>query len=224
MSRKISNKKMPTVKAEDQQKARAAQEFVPIEEIRDGVVILKPGGLPLVLISSSLNFALKSEDEQTALLLQYQNFLNALEFHVQIFVESRKLDIRPYLTVLEDLEKNQLNDLIKIQTREYIEFVRTFTENTNIMSKTFFVIIPYEPPVLEKSGGFLGRLLLGRAAAGNTQDKFGEYRSQLEQRASVVAQGLSRLGLRVVQLGTEELVELFFKIFNPGEAEAPQLS
>ncbi len=207
-------------------KARAAQDFVPIEEIRDGVVILKNSGLRLVLISSSLNFALKSEDEQTALLLQYQNFLNALEFHIQIFVESRKLDIRPYLTVLEDLEKNQLNELIKIQTREYIEFIRTFTENTNIMSKTFFVVIPYEPPVLEKSSGFLGRLLPGRhsAAAGNEQGKFEEYRSQLEQRATVVAQGLARLGLRVVQLGTEELVELFFKIFNPGETEAPQLS
>ncbi|MBI2097834.1 MAG: hypothetical protein HYT46_02805 [Candidatus Vogelbacteria bacterium] len=214
---------MEGVKSEN--KARATQEFVPIEEIRDGTVILKSGGLRLVLISSSINFALKSEDEQTALLLQYQNFLNSLEFHIQIFVESRKLDIRPYLTVLEDLEKNQLNDLIKIQTREYIEFVRTFTENTNIMSKTFFVIIPYEPPVLEKSGGFLGRLLPGRGpdAPGNAQDKFEEYRSQLEQRASVVAQGLSRLGLRVVQLGTEELVELFFKIFNPGEAEAPQV-
>ncbi|MBI2100641.1 MAG: hypothetical protein HYT47_01310 [Candidatus Vogelbacteria bacterium] len=219
---------METAKVENKTKARAAQDFVPIEEIRDGVVILKTSGLRLVLISSSINFALKSEDEQTALLLQYQNFLNALEFHIQIFVESRKLDIRPYLTILEDLEKNQLNDLIKIQTREYVEFVRTFTENTNIMSKTFFVVIPYEPPVLEKPSGIFVKLGLSRrpasGGAAGAPDKFEEYRSQLEQRATVVAQGLSRLGLRVVQLGTEELVELFFKIFNPGEAEAPQLS
>jgi len=216
---------MPQIK-ENQQKAKATQDFVPIEEIRDGVVILKNGGLRLVLIASSLNFALKSEDEQTALLLQYQNFLNSLEFHIQISVESRKLDIRPYLTILEDLEKNQLNDLIKIQTHEYIEFVRTFTENTNIMSKNFFVVIPYEAPVLEKKGGFLAKLWPGRPAAAGTvgeQNQFEEYRSQLEQRASVVAQGLSRLGIRVVQLGTEELVEMFFKIFNPGEAEAPQV-
>lgn len=213
--------------AKQENKARAAQDFVPIEEIRDGVVILKPGGLRLVLISSSLNFALKSEAEQTALLLQYQNFLNALEFHIQIFVESRKLDIRPYLAVLEELEKNQLSELIKIQTREYIEFVRTFTENTNIMSKTFFVVIPYEPPVLEKRSGLFAKFGLARRSGGGTdsaRDKFEEYRSQLEQRATVVAQGLSRLDLRVVQLGTEELVELFFKIFNPGEAEAPQIS
>lgn len=206
--------------------AKATQDFVPIDEIRDGVVILKNGGLRLVLIASSLNFALKSEDEQTALLLQYQNFLNSLEFHIQISVESRRLDIRPYLTVLEELEKNQLNELIKIQTHEYIEFVRTFTENTNIMSKNFFVIIPYEAPALQKKGGFLAKIWPGRqpiAGGAAEQNQFEEYRSQLEQRASVVAQGLARLGIRVVQLGTEELVEMFFKIFNPGEAEAPQL-
>jgi len=209
----------------NQQKAKATQDFVPVDEIRDGVVILKNGGLRLVLIASSLNFALKSEDEQNALLLQYQNFLNSLEFHIQISVESRRLDIRPYLTVLEELEKNQLNELIKIQTHEYIEFVRTFTENTNIMSKNFFVIIPYEAPVLTKKGGFFSKIL-GRSAANGaagSENQFEEYRSQLEQRAGVVAQGLARLGIRVVQLGTEELVEMFFKIFNPGEAEAPQL-
>ena len=213
---------------EKESKARATQDFVPIEEIRDGVVILKDSGLRLVLIASSLNFALKSSDEQTALLLQYQNFLNSLEFHIQIFIESRKLDIRPYLTVLAELKKNQLNELIKIQTSEYMEFIRTFTENTNIMSKTFFVVIPYEPPVLEKRGGIFAKLLPVHRLTGTTnkseQDKFEEYRSQLEQRASVVAQGLARLGIRVVQLGTEELVELFFKIFNPGEAETPQLT
>ena len=94
-------------------KAKATQDFVPIKEIRDGVAILKGGGLRLVLIASSVNFALKSESEQTALLLQYQNFLNSLDFHIQIFVESRKLDIRPYLETLEGLEKEQLNDLLR---------------------------------------------------------------------------------------------------------------
>ncbi|HEY4524314.1 MAG TPA: hypothetical protein VJL36_00950 [Candidatus Paceibacterota bacterium] len=209
----------------NRQKARATQDFVPVDQIRDGVVILKSGGLRLVLIASSLNFALKSEDEQNALFLQYQNFLNSLEFHIQIFVESRKLDIRPYLGVLEELEKNQLNELIKIQTHEYIDFIKTFTENTDIMSKNFFVVIPYETPVLEQKGSLLAKIFPFRQAAigEDEQRKFEEYRSQLEQRASVVAQGLARLGIRVVQLGTEELVELFFKIFNPGEAAAPQI-
>ena len=96
------------------------------------------------------------------------------------------------------------------------------------MSKTFFVVIPYEPPVFDERRGLLSKLWpnrkSGAAGAVDSQDKFEEYRSQLEQRSGVVAQGLARLGLRVVQLGTEELVEMFFKIFNPGEVETPRLS
>jgi hypothetical protein len=219
---------------ENKAKARAAQDFVPIKEIRDGVAILKGGGLRLVLIASSVNFALKSEDEQTAMLLQYQNFLNSLDFHIQIFVESRKLDIRPYLETLEALEKDQLNDLLKIQTREYIEFIKKFTESTNIMAKTFFVVVPYDPPIFSQRTGFWRRLFPGRAKPARWQggrdestsgstDNFDEQRTQLEQRAGVVEQGLARVGVRVVELGTQELVELFFKIFNPGETTAPTL-
>ena len=212
---------------ENKTKARAAQDFVPIKEIRDGVAILKNGGLRLVLIASSINFALKSEEEQTALLLQYQNFLNSLDFHIQIFVQSRKLDIRPYLETLETLEKEQLNDLLKIQTREYIEFIKNFTESTNIMSKTFFVVIPYDPPIFSQRSGFLRQIFPGHAKrgepGGDPNDNFEEHRTQLEQRGSVVEQGLARLGVRVVELGTQELVELFFTIFNPGEVSAPNL-
>ena len=213
---------------QNQNKARAAQDFVPIKEIRDGVAILKGGGLRLVLIASSINFALKSEEEQTALLLQYQNFLNSLDFHIQIFVQSRKLDIRPYLETLETLEKEQLNDLLKIQTREYIEFIKNFTESTNIMSKTFFVVVPYDPPIFSQRTGLLRKLFPGRAKLGETgeegaTDNFDEHRTQLEPRGSGVEQGLARLGVRVVELGTQEFVELFFKIFNPGEVSAPNL-
>ena len=221
---------MPNINQnENKQKARAAQDFVPIKEIRDGVAILKNGGLRLVLIASSVNFALKSEDEQTAMLLQYQNFLNSLDFHIQIFVESRKLDIRPYLETLEALEKDQVNDLLKIQTREYIEFIKKFTESTNIMSKTFFVVVPYDPPIFSQRTGFLRRLFPGRPKESDNGgvgqvDNFDEQRTQLEQRAGVVEQGLARVGVRVVELGTQELVELFFKIFNPGETVAPTLS
>ena len=212
---------------QNQSKARAAQDFVPIKEIRDGVAILKTGGLRLVLIASSINFALKSEDEQTALLLQYQNFLNSLDFHIQIFVQSRKLDIRPYLETLGTLEKEQLNDLLKIQTREYIEFIKNFTESTNIMSKTFFVVVPYDPPIFSQRTGLLRRLFPGRPKGGeqgeDSADSFSEHRTQLEQRAGVVEQGLARIGIRVAELGTQELVEMFFKIFNPGEITAPTL-
>jgi hypothetical protein len=206
--------------------SRATQDFVPVEEIRDGIVILKGGSLRMVLIASSINFSLKSPDEQAAILAQYQDFLNSLDFSVQICLESRRLDIRPYLTILEERLKEQTNDLIKLQTREYIEFIKNFTDSVNIMTKTFFIVIPYEVTALESSGLLSG--LFGKKAAGGRAEEnlrqFQEHKTQIEQRASVVEQGLSRLGVRVAELGTEELVELYYKAFNPGETEVPSLN
>jgi len=210
--------------------AKPAQDFVPIKEIRDGVVILKDEAIRAVLIVSSINFALKSEDEQNGILLQFQNFLNSLDFSIQIFVQSRRLDVRPYLRTLEERYVSQTNDLMKIQTHEYIEFIKKFAETTDIMSKNFFVVVPYNPPVLNQGGqrGFLSKIWPGRnrnegRGEKGEADQFEEQRSQLEQRAAVVEQGFNSIGLRVVQLGTEELVELYFKIFNPGESEVPAI-
>jgi len=210
------------------QSSKATQDFVPIQEVRDGVVILKDGGLRIVLIASSLNLALKSEDEQRAIILQFQNFLNSLEFSTQIFVESRRLDIRPYIALLEERMKAQMEDLLKVQIREYIEFIKNFTERTNIMSKNFFIVVPYTPPLLSAKKGFSMLPSLPGMAKKPPQDKrqneieaFEEARSQLEQRASIVTQGLTGLGIRVIQLGTEEIIELFYKIFNPGETQRP---
>src|SRR5438067_801706 len=118
--------------------SKPTQEFVPIEEVRDGVLILKDGGLRGVLLASSMNFNLKSEDEKQAILFQFQEFLNSLDFTIEIAIESRLLDIRPYIALLETQYKEQVNDLLKIQTREYIEFIKKFTETTNIMTKSFF--------------------------------------------------------------------------------------
>lgn len=203
---------------------KSTQDFLPISEIRDGTVVLKNGGLRMVLIASSLNFSLKSEDEQVAILMQYQSFLNSLDFPLQIFMQSRKLDIRPYITVLEDRMKEQTNDLLKIQTKEYMDFIKSFSESTNIMSKTFFIVVPYDPPIFAVKGGFLNKILPVNNKKSNDQsNNFDEYRNQLEQRVSVVEQGLSRVGIRIVPLGTEELVELFFKLFNPGELEVPTI-
>lgn len=210
-------------------KAKASQDFLPIKEIRDGIAVLKDGGLRIGLIVSSINFALKSADEQTAILLQFQNFLNSLDFDVQLFVQSRKLDIKPYLRTLEERLVAQTNELMKIQTREYIEFIKKFTETTDIMSKSFFVIVPYSPPIIASAGkrGLLGKILPikpAQTAAEDPFDSFEEHRTQLEQRASVVAGGFSAIGLRVSQLGTEELVELYFKMFNPGESDIPTIT
>lgn len=210
-------------------KSKATQEFVPIEEVRDGVVVLKGGGLRAVLMASSINFALKSAEEQEATLFQFQNFLNSLDFTVQFFIQSRNLDIRPYIQVLEERLEAQTNDLMRVQIREYMGFVKKFTEGSNIMSKSFFIVVPYNPPTLEVSDGALGKLPNISAIPGFGKGKgakersrsFEENRTQLQQRTAVVEQGLARSSIRVVQLGTEEVVELLYKLFNPGELEKP---
>jgi type IV secretory pathway VirB4 component len=204
--------------------SKAAQEFVPISEVKDGVVILKDGSMRAILLTSSLNFSLKSDDERNAIILQFQDFLNSLDFSVQISISSRRLDIRPYLALLEDRYKEQINDLMKIQTREYIEFIKKFTETTNIMTKSFFVVVPYDPAIINVKGGLAGKIFQKRSGAEIAEEKkatFEENRTQLEQRLSVVSQGLSRCGIRAIRLGTEEVIELFYKTFNPGDTEKP---
>jgi hypothetical protein len=210
------------------QATSATQEFVPIKEVRDGIVILKDGGMRAILLCSSLNFSLKSEDERTAILLQFQDFLNSLDFSIEIVIQSRKLDIRPYIALLEGREKAQTNNLMKIQVREYIEFIKNFTENTNIMTKSFFIVVPYSPAILntgvaknvENIGSRFG-LGTKKEQAVAAESNFDENRTQLEERLSVVEQGLVRTGIRVARLGTEEVIELFYKAFNPGETEKP---
>lgn len=203
-------------------KATATQDFVPIKEVREGVVVLKDNSMRSILLVSSTNFSLKSVDERQAILFQYQNFLNSLDFTVQIFLMSRRLDIRPYLQTLEDLIKDQTNELLKVQTREYIEFIRTFTDTYNIMQKSFFVSVPYYPPLINTGGsGFFSGLFGGNKIKITSDKDFEESKSQLEQKVGVVEQGLRRLGLQTVPLGTEELIELFFKTFNPEGGDAP---
>lgn len=211
----------------DAPKAQATQAFVPIKEVRDGIVVLKDGSLRALLMASSINLALKSQDEQAAIIAQFQNFLNSLEFSVQFFVESRDLDIRPYIALLEGRLAAELDDLMKIQIREYIAFIKDFTERANIMTKNFFIVVPYNPALIARGSGIadtLEGLLPGRGSAGVSaisDEQFEQYRTQLEQRVAVIEQGLVRTGVRIVSLGTEEVIELFYKLFNPGELEKP---
>lgn len=203
----------------------ATQSFVPIQEVRDGIALLKDGSMRGILLASSLNFSLKSDDERSAILLQFQDFLNSLDFSIEIVIQSRRLDIRPYIALLEEQEKKQMNSLLKIQTREYIEFIRNFTEQTNIMTKNFFVVVPYTPALIGagRGGGLTSALGLGKKAAHTpaADASFDEARTQLEERLGIVEQGLVRTGIRVARLGTEEVIELFYKAFNPGETEKP---
>ena len=203
--------------------SRTTQEFVPVSAVRDGVVVLKNGDLRAILLASSINFALKSDDEQTAFIVQFQNFLNSLDFSCQIFVQSRMLDIRPYIATLEAQYKEQLDDLMRVQIREYIEFIKSFTEAANIMTKNFFVVVPYSPTGAVTKSGVANLNPFGKKkeSAADINKTFEEQISQLEQRISIVQQGLIRTGVRTVQLGTEEAIELLYKMFNPGEEGKP---
>ncbi|NTV44301.1 MAG: hypothetical protein HGA67_01220 [Candidatus Yonathbacteria bacterium] len=205
--------------------SQASQQFVPIKEIRDGVAIMEDGSLKMVLMASSINMSLKSPDEQQSVLLQFQNFLNSLDFSIQIYTQSRRYDVRPYVALLENREREETNDLAKIQIREYIQFIKTFTEQTNIMTKNFFIVVPYTPSLVIKSSSSITDLFSGKkekkTQSETDADAFEVDRSQLEQRTYIVQQGLVRTGIRSTPLGTEELVELFYRIFNPGEQDKP---
>ncbi len=208
--------------------ALPSQDILKIEEIRDGVMVLKDGSLRAVMMASSLNFSLKSADEQTAVIMQYQNFLNSLDFTVQFFLESRKLNIEPYLDTLKEAEAKQTNELLKIQITEYIEFIRTFVRAANIVSKNFYIVVPFTPALfttpqegVKSLLGIFGKNSQSASRRTKTlpQDKFDEYKNQLWQRVDSVIQGLVRTGVRAVPLNTEELIELFYSLYNPGELE-----
>lgn len=193
------------------------QRFVPIKDIRDKVVIQNDGRMTMVLLASSINFALKSYDEQRAVLQQFQNFLNTLDFSLQIHMQSRRLNIKPYLTLLSGLEDKQDNDLMRIQLREYMAFIQSFTDEVDVMSKNFFVAISYAPGTANLSKGISGLFTPGGKRGAGTDREFELDRSQLEQRVSLVADGLARVGVKTIALGKDELVELFYHIYNPGD-------
>jgi hypothetical protein len=203
--------------------SKATQDFIPIKEIRDGLVVLKDGGMRAIIMVSSVNFALKSPDEQQAIIFQFQNFLNSLDFSIQISIQSRELDIKPYIATLEERYKNEIGELMKIQIKEYIQFIKSFIEQTSIMTKTFFVVIPFSPSILSTSSNPFERFA-NKKNTTNKTDFFEENRTQIEQRINIVSQGLTRCGLRSIQLGTEEIVELFYKTFNPGDTQKPILT
>lgn len=196
----------------------ATQQFVPIRDIKDGVVIKRNGEMLTILLASSVNFALKSLDEQKAILQQFQSFINTLDFSLQIYVQSRKLNIEPYLGVLSQLDSQQDNDLMKIQLKEYMEFIRSFTNDVDVMSKSFFVVVPYSPSALNFKKG-LSNLFSGGGSTANLTDdqQFEEHRLQLEQRVAMVTQGLAGVGVRTMALQKDELVELYYHLYNPSD-------
>lgn len=200
----------------------STQSFVPVEEVRNGVIVLKDGGYRGILISSSLNFALKSEDEQKAIIGGFQSFVNTLDFPIEIVIHSRKMDIRPYLALLQERLNAQQSELMKIQVREYLQFVRNFVEGSDIMTKLFYIVVPYSPTGASQVASTLS-FFSKKSSEKETgpSASFEETRIQLEQRMALVVGGLGAAGLRAVPLGTEEIIELLYRSFNLGDMDSP---
>ncbi|MAF25035.1 hypothetical protein CL634_05605 [bacterium] len=199
----------------------STQDFLEISQIREGVIVLKNRTLRGTLMVSSLNFALKSEDEQNAIVYQFQSFLNSLDFSLQIVVQSRKLNITGYLDKIKELEQKQKNELLKIQTADYRKFVEELIKGGSIMAKSFFVVVPFTlfEAKTKKAAGFKEMLKPSQISGPLTKSQFQRCKNQLWQRMEFVALGLRRTGLRSVPLNTSELIELFWAYHHPAEAE-----
>ena len=195
----------------------STQQFLEIEQIREGVLVLKDKALRAVMMVSSLNFALKSDEEQSAIVYQFQNFLNSLDFSCQIVVQSRRLNITGYLDKLKELETKQEKELLKIQTKAYHDFIEELVSAGTIMSKSFFVVVPFT--LLEDQGTSPMKLLKSPRLPTLTEEAFQRCKQQLWQRMEFVALGLRRCGLRAVPLTTPELIELFWSLHHPKQAE-----
>jgi len=193
----------------------STQDFLEFDQIRDGVIILKNKGLRMVLMVSSLNFALKSEEEQSAILYQFQNFLNSLDFSCQILVQSRRLNITGYLNKLEKIEEKETDELLQIQIREYRKFIKQIISGGTIMQKTFYVVVPFSVAEIQMTQGENKLLKIPSL----TEELFQRAKTQLLQRVEFTSLGLRSCGLQAVPLNNLELIELLWALHHQEEAE-----
>jgi len=203
----------------------STQKYLDIAEIRDNTVVLKDGTLRAVLMVSSINFSLKSEDEQKAIVSAYINFLNTLTEPLQIVIQSRQLNIDKYLDELKEIGKAQTNELLRMQTQEYYNFITELISLGKIMSKRFYVAVAYRPSG-DAHQNFFKRFLSALSSAQVIvlrEKNFQKYRSTLEKEVNVVMNGLSGIGLSIAELDTQGLIELFYKTYNPDSSRNQKL-
>jgi type IV secretory pathway VirB4 component len=199
----------------------STQAYLPISEIKEGVVVMKDHSLRAVLIASSLNFALKSEQEKDAIVSSYQSFLNSLTFPIQIVASSRKLDLSKYIDGIKGLAAGQENPLLKVQTEEYAGFIEKMLEYSNIMEKRFYVVVPYFPAGVDVTGkvnDLVGKK--SKVPIGSFEDN----KKKLLSRVDIILQGLTSIGLRCSTLATKDLLELYYTSYNPDTAQNQKLA
>lgn len=204
----------------------ATQRYLDIAEIRDDMVIMKDGTVRGVLLVSSINFALKSEDEQKAIIQAYMQFLNSLEYPLQIVIQSRKMNIDGYLAALDDQYKNQANELLKTQMQEYMGFVKQLIDLGEIMTKRFYVVVPYDPVTNKRRGFFarVGDVISPVKVMKLSKAKLEERQHELEQRLSLIAGALASMSLVSARLDTQGLIELYYSAYNPESSEVQKLA
>lgn len=209
------------------QKPKAStQRFLNIAEIKDDVVILNDGTIRAVLLVSSINFALKGEDEQNAIIQAYVSFLNSLDFPLQILIQSRNLNIDKYLDKLQILEKEQTNELLRMQIADYAAFLRELLELGRIMTKKFYVTVPFDGIKKMKKKFFerFSEIFSAAKKIKMSEKRFAQYQIELTKRITTVRAGLSSIGLATVQLETQSLIELFYNTYNPELAESEKIT
>ncbi|HCP08574.1 MAG TPA: hypothetical protein DIT25_02125 [Candidatus Moranbacteria bacterium] len=193
------------------------QSFLDVAEVKEDSIVLKNGSLRSILAVSAINYDLKSSDEQDAIINQYQNFLNSLDFPIQILISSRKLNMETYLKFIESKEKEQSNELLRLQISEYKNFIGQLVSVSNIMEKNFYIVVPFSP-IENTEKGFFSKLLNMANPSKDIlakREAFETYRSQLFQRVDHIIAGLSGIGLRIVPLKTQELIEILYESYNP---------
>lgn len=198
----------------------STQTHLPIAEIKDGVVVLKDGTLRAVLMVSSINFALKSDDEQNAIISAYVGFLNSIDFPLQIVVQSRRLQMKPYIEQLRTLEREQTNQLLQVQIADYRAFIQELVEIGQIMTKRFYVIVPYDP-ISNKKKSFWSsfkEVFKPAITIRMKEDRFLQRKRDLDLRVRQVVGGLQSVGLQLAQLDTQSLIELYYATYNPSLA------
>ena len=202
-----------------------SQRFLDISEIKEDIVVMKDGTLRAVLLVSSINFALKSVDEQNAIVQAYMQFLNSLDFPIQIVIQSRKMNIDEYLRKLGDSEKTQKNDLLRRQIADYRDYVKQLVELAEIMQKKFFVVVPLDPST-DKNKGFFGRMsevLTPSVAVHLNEERFRKNKESLMLRVNTIIGGLQSMSLNSVMLDTQSLIELFYTVYNPDLFESERM-
>lgn len=209
----------------NQEAPTATQTALLISELRDNVVIMKDGSFRAVVACKSINFDLMSDMEREGVEYSYQNFLNSLQFTVQILVRSQRVDIGPYLERLMDIRRNNDNMLLGVLMDDYINFVDVLSQEANIMDKSFFIVVPYytspdAEKLVEQSRNIFRAFSKSKAAPITRIDRetYNKALTELTNRVDTVMSGLFQIGIQSVRLNTKELAELYYNFNNPDTA------